>query len=218
MHPALHRDPAVAGLPWTNQTFDEIPLAGNLIPEYLVTRAKPGKKLSREKTVEEQPASKSQLKRDVQALKSLTTDLLRLNASQLESIPLDNDVVLAIEEAQKFRSHGARRRQLQYVSKLIRRNDATSILEAVAAFQAGTKGLTAGHHRSEKWRESLLLDGDRALTELLRQHPAADAQSIRQLVRNAQLEKNAGKPPASARKLFRVLRAMDTEQDLPPVP
>lgn len=164
----------------------------------------------------EHPASKSQLKRDAQAMKTLAMDLMLLSASQLQRVPLDNDVLLAIQQARKFRSHGARRRQLQYLAKLIRRTDPASIIAAVAEIHSEARGLTARQHRAEAWRETLLERGDVALAELLQRHTGVDAQHLRQLVRNAQHEKITGKPPAAARALFRQLRDLDAAQTLPP--
>lgn len=162
------------------------------------------------------PVSKSQVKRDAQAMKTLATDLLLLSASQLQRVPLDNDVVVAIQAVRTFRSHGARRRQLQYIAKLIRRTDATIIMAAVAAIQSEARGLAARQHRTEAWRETLLERGDAALGELLQQHTGVDVQHLRQLIRNARHERITGQPPVAARALFRQLRDLDTRQALPP--
>lgn len=163
-----------------------------------------------------QVISKSQLKRDAQAMKALASELLELSAAQLNKVPLDTDVLAAIQQARKMNSHGARRRQLQYLAKLIRRADASPIIDAVAAFQSEARGLTARQHRSETWREYLLARGDTALGELLQSRPGIDAQALRQLIRNARREQTAGKPPTASRALFRMLRDLDLEQALPP--
>jgi len=169
-------------------------------------------------TTDEQLISKSQLKREALATKSLAADLLELSQSQLQRLPLENDVLLAIQQAAKIRSHGARKRQLQYIAKLMRRSDTTAIAEAMAAFHADARGLSAQQHRSERWRDALILKGDGALGALLQLRPDIDAQTLRQLVRNAQREQAAGKPPASSRALFRTLREMDAWKPLPPSP
>jgi ribosome-associated protein len=168
-----------------------------------------------EPAAEAQLISKSQLKRDALATKSLASELLELNHSQLQKLPLENDVLLAIEQVRTIHSHGARRRQVQYIAKLLRRTDPLAIIEAVAGFQNEARGLTAQQHRCEAWRDSLLEKGDGALAGLLQQRPEIDAQALRQLVRNAQREHAAGKPPAAARALFRALRDIDARQALP---
>lgn len=162
--------------------------------------------------------SKSQLKREALATRSLAADLLELNASQLQRLPLESDVVLAIQQAAKIRSHGARKRQLQYIAKLMRRSDTTAITAAMEAFHAQARGISAQQHRSEAWRDVLLLKGDTALSSLLELRPDIEAQTLRQLVRNAQRERLAGKPPAASRALFRALREIDARQALPPCP
>lgn len=167
---------------------------------------------------DEQLISKSQLKRDAHAIKDLASELLELSKSQLRKVPLDEDILLAIEQARSFRSHGARRRQLLYLSKLIRRTDPSPILEAVEGFHSEALALTGRQHRSEAWRDFLLQQGDTALGVLLQQRSGVDVQSLRQLIRNAMYEVKAGQPPAASRALFRALRDMDMEQLLPPCP
>jgi ribosome-associated protein len=166
----------------------------------------------------EQLISKSQLKRDAQAKKDLASELLELSKSHLSKVPLDEDIRSAIEQARVFRSHGARRRQLLYIAKLIRRTDPSPIIEALEGFHSEALALTGRHHRSEAWRDFLLQQGDTALGVLLQERVGADAQALRQLTRNATAELKAGKPPSSARALFRALRDMDLEQHLPPCP
>jgi len=177
---------------------------------------KTGNEIAESDDLSEHPASKSQLKRDAQEMKSLAIRLLQLSAAELRRVPLDNDLLLAIQEAHNFRSHGARRRQLQYLAKLIRRTDAAAIVAAMEEIQTEAKGLTARQHRAEAWRENLLQRGDSALSELLQHHSGTDMQYLRQLIRNARREEAAGKPPVAARNLFRALRDLDAEQPLPP--
>lgn len=178
---------------------------------------KPGNQSPDHLTAEQIPVSKSQLKRDALAMKTLAADLLELRPGQLQLLSLEADVLLAIEQAQHMRSHGARKRQLLYVAKLLRRMDQTELMAAVTEFQAAARGLSASHHRAEAWRASLLDRGDDALTALLRRRDLPDAQALRQLVRKARQENLAGKPPAAARALFRELRALDAEEPLPPM-
>ncbi len=166
----------------------------------------------------EQLISKSQLKREAHAMQDLASELLELSKAQLSKLPLDEDILLAIQQAQAFRSHGARRRQLLYLSKLIRRTDPSPIIEAIAGFKSEALALTGRQRRSEAWRDFLLQQGDTALGALLQQRTGMDAQSLRQLIRNAMYELKAGKPPAASRALFRALRDLDMEQPLPPCP
>jgi len=160
--------------------------------------------------------SKSQRKRDAQELKSLASELIGLSKARLAKVPLEDSIREAVEEARQIRSHVARKRQLQFLAKLLRRTDPTEIIEAIESFRDGARQLTARQHRTEAWRDYLLESGDSALGVLLDQRLEADAQAIRQLIRNAQRESSRGKPPSSSRALFRLLRDLDEKAPLPP--
>ncbi len=164
----------------------------------------------------EQNRSKSERKRNAQVIKSLAMELLGLSASQLRMIPLENDILVAVEEARNIRSHGARRRQLQYIAKLMRRADTEAVVAALQEIHLEARELTARQHRAEAWRDLLLERGDAAAEDLFRQRQDLDMQHVRQLIRNAHCEQRAGKPPAAARALFRALRDLDARQPLPP--
>lgn len=173
----------------------------------------------RKEKVSDEPGivSKSQRKREAQELKSLAGQLIGLSKARLAQVPLEGAVREAVEEARQIRSHVARKRQLQFIAKLLRRTGATEIFESVEAFNTEARQLTARQHRSEAWRDFLLESGDVALGQLLEKRHDADAQSIRQLLRNAHREAQLGKPPTSLRALFRLLRDLDAMTPLPPL-
>jgi len=160
-------------------------------------------------------ASKSQRRREALELKSLAAMLIKISPSRLAKVPLDTQLRSAVDEARKIRSNVARKRQLQYVAKLLRRIDPEPIVEAMEASNTEARQLKARHHRTETWRDHLLDNGDPAVGELLEMRRSADAQAIRQLIRNAQSEAARGKPPAAARSLFRILRELDEAEPLP---
>lgn len=162
-------------------------------------------------------ASKSQRRRDALELKSLARDLIAMSPSQLARVPLDEPLRAAIEDARSIRSHGAGKRQLQFVAKLLRRSDPEPITQALDALANDSRQLTARQHRAEAWRDHLIGGGDPAVSDLLRQRPGADAQAIRQCIRKARSEADRDKPPAAARALFRLLRDMDESEPLPPL-
>ncbi len=162
--------------------------------------------------------SKSQLRRDALELKSLAARLIKLSPARLALVPLDEQLRDAVDEAQHIRSNVARKRQMQFVAKLLRRIDAEPLMLAIDGFDNEARQLNARHHRAEAWRDHLLETGDPAVGELLGQRRDADAQVIRQLIRNARRETNQGKPPAAARALFRMLRELDEIESLPPSP
>lgn len=166
----------------------------------------------------QEPVSKSQRRRDALELKSLASKLIGLNVSRLGRVPLDEDVREAIMEARQIRSNVARKRQLQYVAKLLRRIDPEPVIMALEAFEGEARQLTGRQHRSEAWRDFLVESGDPAVGALMNERRDTDTQTIRQLLRNVRKETVRNRPPASARTLFRVLREMDEREPLPPVP
>lgn len=162
--------------------------------------------------------SKSQRRREALEVKSLASRLIELPAARLAQVPLDDQLRSEIDSARRMKSHGARKRQLQYVAKLMRRDDPEPILDALESFENEARQLNARHHRSEAWRNFLLDNGDRAVGKLLEKRRDADAQALRQLLRNAAREAARNKPPVAARALFRLLRDLDEAEPLPPLP
>lgn len=161
-----------------------------------------------EETTDHLPPSKSQRKRDVEALQKLGRELTELSKDQLKKMDLPENLLVAVLEYQRITSHGAMRRQMQYIGKVMREIDVEPIVEALAAMRGESDIAKARFHEVERWR-ARLLDDDDALTDWLSRHPGSDAQQLRQLIRNARREAELGKPPKSSRELFKVLR--DTE-------
>jgi ribosome-associated protein len=154
---------------------------------------------------EERP-SKSQLKRDMEALQALGQRLVEINAEQLASIELPERLREAVLEARRIRSREGRRRQLQYIGKLMREVDPAPIRARFDAWDGQSSAATAAHHHAERWRERLL-DEENALTEFARECPAADLQQLRACVRAARRDRLAGGASRHYRDLFRLVRA-----------
>jgi ribosome-associated protein len=150
--------------------------------------------------------SKSQVKREMHRLQELGDRLAALQPEQLAHIPLEAGLRAALDELRRIKSREARRRQLQYIGKLMRNADAHAITTTLASQEAGGLAQTRRLHTLEHWRDRLIAEGDPAVTELVAAHSRALPQELRQLVRNARRERASGKPPAAARRLFRYLR------------
>jgi len=153
--------------------------------------------------------SKSQIKREMQHLQDLGQQLAKLAPDALSAIAVNDDLRAAIAEHHRLKGREALRRHLQYIGRLMRKEDATSIEKALQAAQSGSVEDKRRLHLTEQWRDRLLLQGDEALADFLDGHPGADRQHLRQLVRKAAQEQVRGKPPAAARKLFKYLRQLD---------
>ena len=141
-------------------------------------------------------------------LQALGAELARLSEAQLESIELPEELREALLEAKHITSHEAKRRQMQYIGRLMRGLDPAPIRARLGEIEGNSAQATARHRRVESWRERLLGEDD-ALTEFAAEHPGADLQALRTLIRNARKEAGAGKPPRAYRELFRVLKAIE---------
>lgn len=153
----------------------------------------------------ERGPSRGALKREAEALQQLGAQLVALSPERLREVPMPEELAAAVAEAQRISARGGRRRQLQLIGKLMRRIDPEPIREALAHLENRSAAAIAGHHRAERWRERLLQD-EEAVTEFLAEHPQADRQRLRQLIRGAQQEQTRGQPPRAFRELFRLLR------------
>ena len=152
--------------------------------------------------------SKSELKRASKALQDLGAELVELGKERLAKVPIDEDLRDAVKDYQRFTAHEAKRRQLQYIGKLMRNVDPEPIRAALDAFKGVSAVETAKMHRLENLRTQLLED-EKVLHTIAETYPGADLQQLRVLRRNALKEKEQNKPPRAYRELFRVLREID---------
>jgi ribosome-associated protein len=152
--------------------------------------------------------SKSQLKRDMTALQDLGEELVELSRERLAKIDMPERLRDAILEAQRITKHEARRRQMQYIGKIMREIDPAPLREAMDEVKGVSAAANARQHRLEKLRTQLMED-EAAFGDVARAYPAADIQHLRQLRRNALKEAEQGKPPRAFRELFRQLRELD---------
>lgn len=159
------------------------------------------------------PPSKSARKRHMHHLQSLGESLLTLNERQLAQIPIEDEQLLsAIRNCRRIRSNSARKRQLQFIGKLMRNVDAGPIEKALAALHDMKSRDAAKFHQLEQLREDILTHGLDGIELAMNQFPTADRQHLRQLVLQHQRERQREKPPAASRKLFRYLRELQENQ------
>lgn len=152
--------------------------------------------------------SKSQLKREMQALQDLGAQLVALNRDQLAKVPMPDPLLNAVRDHQRFKKREAKRRQLQYIGRLMRDVDAAPIQAALDDLNGVSALEIARQHRIERQRERLLED-EAVLFEIAEAHPGADLQRLRVLRRNALKEREVDKPPRAFREMFHVLRDID---------
>lgn len=162
-------------------------------------------------TFDESSPSRSQQRREALAIFDLAERLVALKPAELDRLPLPESLREQIAETQAITSHIAHKRQLQFLAKHMRREDEQT-LDAIRQLVEHDKGAArreaAELHAIERWRERLLSEGDSALSELLVEHPQADRQHLRQLMRQSHEERLNNKPPRAQRELFRMLREL----------
>lgn len=148
-------------------------------------------------------------------LQALGAELVALPEAQLAAMALEPRLAQAVLEAKRMRSHEAKRRQMQFIGRLMREVDAEPIRSRLAALSGHSAQAAARHRRLEALR-ARLLEEDAALTEFASQHPdSLDVQALRTLIRNARKEQKAGKPPRAYRELFRLLNAIESSGAVP---
>jgi ribosome-associated protein len=153
------------------------------------------------------PPSKTRRKREMHALQDIGEQLVQLDRKRLSELSLPETLTDAVLEAKRMRKHGAIRRQMQFIGKLMRDLDASPIREKLDTWNGLALQQTAWLHQLERWRERLLSD-EQALGELGQKFPGADLQQLRGLIRNARGERAANKPPKSFRALFQELQRL----------
>jgi len=157
--------------------------------------------------VVEDEISKSQIKRDADALKLIGRELVALNKKQLAQIPASESLFHAISVAHKISGkHEALRRQIQYIGKVLRTEDIGVIQTALDKLNNKHQQLTHATQNLELLRDQLIELGDSKIDPLLEQYPQLDRQKLRQLVRQANKEKKLEKPAKAAKDLFTYLK------------
>jgi ribosome-associated protein len=161
--------------------------------------------------------SKSALKREMTELQVLGAELVGLSRDQLRKLDLPEPLLEAVRDAQRFTQHGAHRRQLQFIGKLMRTLDPVPIRAALDEIKGLSAAATARMHAVEHLRTCFLED-ERVITEIAADYPQADLQHLRQLRRNALKEQQQAKPPRAFRELYRVLRELQSAGETPNAP
>ena len=154
--------------------------------------------------------SKTKKKEAMHELQDLGAELVELSVGQLKRIKLPENIYDAVRECQKITAHGARRRQLQYLGKLMRTADDEPIRAGLALIRGESSAEIARLHRLERFRVRLMED-EAFLSEIAATWPSVDLQHLRQLRRNALKEQETGKPPKNFRAIFQVLQELEQQ-------
>jgi len=158
--------------------------------------------------------TRTQQRRDALAVLSLASQLVELPPSKLARANLPDDVLREIDHLRRITSHIARKRQLGFLAKVMRRHDDDAFDGARALLgenREQQRKETAVLHRLEAMRERLL-DSDEVLQELIDQHPDIDRQHLRSLIRQARIERDTDKPQRAYREIFQLLKTLTGDQ------
>ena len=150
--------------------------------------------------------SKTRRKREMAELQDVGAALVKLSREQLARVDMPERLREAVTACQQITKHEARRRQMQYIGKIMRTIDAAPIAEQLGAFEAPTKKQTALFHVAEKWRDDLLAD-PQAMERFAREFPHADSHRVRQLLEATRAERAAHRAPKHIRELFHAVNA-----------
>ena len=159
----------------------------------------------------EEPISKTKLKAEADAQQELGVRLSELPKDKLLKLDLPDTVLTAVLDTKKITANGATRRHRQYLGRLMREIDNVPILEQLARWEGKHTAENAYFHGLERWRDRMVADSN-ALAEFIALHPKTDIQQLRTLIRNAQKELAANKPPKSSREIFKLLREATSNQ------
>jgi ribosome-associated protein len=152
------------------------------------------------------PPSKTRRKHAMHALQDLGEALVALDPRRLAQLDLPERLVDAVVQARGIRAHEGRRRQIQYIGKLMRNVDPAPVQAALETWAKGPKEENARFAAVEKWRDRLLAE-PAALDSFVGEYPQADRRHLESLINDANLEKLRGGPPHRYRELFRQLKA-----------
>ncbi len=157
---------------------------------------------------EDIPKSKTQIKREVEALQDLGKKLLSLSKNQLKKVEMSETLREAIEEDGRIKKHEAKRRHLQYIGKVMRSEDHETIAQRVALFDTTSAAYNKLFHQLEIKRDQLIGENSKdVLSQYLEENPEVeDIQLLRQLIRQSQKEVSQGSNTTNRKKLFRFLR------------
>ncbi|MEO7050057.1 MAG: ribosome biogenesis factor YjgA [Rhodanobacter sp.] len=161
--------------------------------------------------------SRTQQRREALAVLTLASQLIELQPSRLAKLDLPEDVRREVDITRRMTAHGAKKRQLAFLAKVMRRYedaDFASVRAELGENREKQRQETAAMHRLESMRDRLIAEDETALPELIAEHPQVDRQHLRSLIRQARVEKDVpNKPPKAYREIFQLLKELAQVDD-----
>ncbi|MDD2060512.1 ribosome-associated protein [Pseudomonas sp. GD03860] len=156
--------------------------------------------------------SKTQIKREMQALVDMGERLTTLKPDTLAKLPLTDELRMALEEHKKHTANEAKRRHRSFIGKLMRDQDIDAITALLDQLDASSRQYNERFHNLERWRDRLIDGTDEVLEKFVQEYAEADRQQLRSLIRQAQHELKTNKTPTASRKIFKYIRELDETQ------
>ena len=150
--------------------------------------------------------SRTQKKYEDRALQELGKQLVGLSSEQLANIDVPEELLEAVMVARETKKRGAKRRQMQYIGRLMRHIDAGPVRNALENIRRGDLDKARCFHKIEQWRDAIKAGEDQVIEEILAGCPDAERKRLTQLARNARDDAQNGKGVKSSRVLFRYLK------------
>ena len=149
--------------------------------------------------------SKTELKKDSKKIQQFGRKISELTINNIEAFKFPLNIYEAVIGLKNLKSNSAKKRQVQYLGKLLREFDLTHAFLVMKQLEVSSQKEIQRNHIVEGWRDKLLSNND-SITEFVDEYPKIDRQSLRQTISNAQKEKKDNKNPKYSRQLFKLIK------------
>ena len=149
--------------------------------------------------------SKTELKKDSKKIQQFGRKISELTINNIEAFKFPLNIYEATIDLKNLKSNSAKKRQVQYLGKLLREIDLTDAFIIMKQLKVSSQKEIQRTNIIEGWRNKLL-NNNNSITEFVDEYPEIDRQSLRQTISNAQKEKIKNKPPKYSRQLFKLIK------------
>ena len=149
--------------------------------------------------------SKTELKKDSKKIQQFGKKISELTINNIEAFKFPLNIYEATIALKNLKSNSAKKRQVQYLGKLLREIDLTDALIVMKQLEVSSQKEIQRNHIIEVWREKLLVNND-SITEFIDRYPQIDRQALRQSISNIQKEKKDNKGTKNSRQLFKLIK------------
>ena len=149
--------------------------------------------------------SKTELKKDSKKIQQFGRKISDLTINNIEAFKFPLNIYEAVIGLKNLKSNSAKKRQVQYLGKLLREIDLTDAFLVMKQLKVSSQKEIQRNHIIEGWRDKLLSNNN-SITKFVDEYPKIDRQSLRQTISNAQKEKKEDKGPKYSRQLFKLIK------------